>query len=114
MDLSALNGQRKRYRFIDDNKCVFYVARPEDEVHFFISCPFLVIPRQELMTCAREILGEHLYTSNIQLSETEKKNLVGIFINGLNTLSLEENIKLFSAVQKFVLNSGRFTYDANN
>ena len=31
-----------------------------------------------------------------------------------NTLSLEENIKLFSAVQKFILNSGRFTYDANN
>ncbi len=95
-------------------KCVFCAARPEDEVHFFISCPFLAIPRQELMTCAREALGEHLHTSNIQLSETETKTLVGIFINGANTLSLEENIKLFSAVQKFILNSGRFTYDANN
>ncbi len=38
--LSALNGQRKRYGFIDDNKCVFCAARPEDEVHFFISFPF--------------------------------------------------------------------------
>ncbi len=66
------------------------------------------------MTCAREALGEHLHTSNIPLSEREKKNLVGIFINGANTLSLEENIKLFSAVQKFILNSGRFTYDATN
>ncbi len=54
-----------------------------------------VIPRQELMTCARETLGKRLHISNIELSETEKKNLVGIFINGANTLSLEENIKLF-------------------
>ncbi len=56
----------------------------------------------------------NLHISNIQLSETEKKNLEGIFINGAKTLSLEENIQIFSAVQKFILNSGRFTYDANN
>ncbi len=73
----------------------------------------MAIPRQELMTCARETLGERLHISNIQLSETEKKNLVVSFINGTNTLSLEENVKLFSAAQKFILNSGRFTHDAH-
>ncbi len=36
MGLSALNGQRKRYGFVCDNKCVFCAARPEDEVHFYI------------------------------------------------------------------------------
>ncbi len=55
------------------------------------------------------------YISNNHLSETEKKNHVGIFINGPNTLSLEENIKhFFSAAQKFILKSGRLTHDANN
>ncbi len=66
------------------------------------------------MTCVRETLTEHLHISDIQLSETEKKNIVGIFINWANTLSLEENSKLLSAVQKFISNSARFAHDANN
>ncbi len=80
---------------LDDNKCVFCAARREDKVYFSYLVPILPIPRQELMTCARETLGEHLHISNIQLSETEKKTLVGIFINGAHTPSLEENSKLF-------------------
>ena len=73
---------------------MYFVPLGQKTKYIFHILSLLAIPRQELTTCARETLGEHLYISNIQLSET-KKNLIGIFINGDNTLSLQENIKLF-------------------
>ncbi len=61
MGLSALNVQREGYGFIDDSKCVICAAKPRRRNTLFYKLslfPYLAIPVQQLVTCAREILDE--------------------------------------------------------
>ncbi len=77
MGLSALNGQRKRYGFTDDNKCVLWAARPKDEVHFSYlvpNWPFHV--KNWWLTQGKHPVNTFiLVISNL----VKQKNLVGIF-----------------------------------
>jgi hypothetical protein len=108
MGLSALNCHRKKYNFIRHNTCPLCGNKPENEVHFFLKCPDLVIQRTVLMGTITPIIDGTVNFSIPTSSTGHHNELVMLLLYGCPELNYDQNILLFSAVQIYITQSHRF------
>ena len=109
MGLSALNAHRKKYNFINHNKCPLCGQIPEDTIHLFLKCPFHAIHRASLMRAISTVMRLSLPSLNLTpRSMYEFRALTDVFLYGSNLLSFDENGLLFKAVHTFIYDSKRF------
>jgi len=79
----------------------------ETILHFFFSCPLYAAHRNVLLTSAALICG------SLWHDVSSKKQKLKWFLFGHNKLSFDDNCKLFSAVQKYILATKRFLSQPN-
>ena len=109
MGLSALNAQRRAYNFIQHDSCPLCGFRPEDTVHFFLTCPKLAILRQTMMRDISNIFTEKLPFLNVHAdSRRIRTDICEILLNGSSRLLFEENVTIFKAVIDFIGETKRF------
>ena len=109
MGLSALNSHRKKFNFIEHNKCPLCACKPEDPTHFFLKCPYLAIHRTGLLGVVSALTHQKIPGLNVvPITKRDYKILNDIVLYGSLDLSYEENVKLFKAVHEFICDSKRF------
>ncbi len=101
--LSALQKHLFTYHIVDDPYCPFCQMAPEDELHYFMCCPYFADPRTKLLMSLIEIVP--LAT----LQQLDDKDIAKLMLVGSNQLTLSTNRKLFTSVCEFIHDSDRFT-----
>ena len=71
--------------------------------HYFLHCPFFAASRLKLVSSAAHIIGDRWNS----MSELQ---IVRLFLAGSLQLSESKNIEIFTSVQLFIKETGRFTY----
>ena len=110
MGLSGLNAHRKKYNYIDCNEYPKYDSRPENDIHFYLQCPAYANQRTILVGTL-----QHIILSNVNLninidprSKAELTKLNALLLYGDTNLSDDDNITLFKAVHKYIVDTKRF------
>jgi hypothetical protein len=70
--------------------------------HYLLLCPRFAAQRNELLTSAAQVCGKAWLTSN-------DNGKLEFLLNGSVQLSFDENCLLFGAVQRFILDTCRFS-----
>ena len=70
--------------------------------HYFLHCPLFAAPRLKLVSSAAHIGDKWNSMSELQI--------VRLFLAGSSQLSESKNIEIFTSVQLFIKETGRFTY----
>lgn len=73
----------------------------ETVLHYFLVCPRYAAQRVSLLASAADILG------NIWVNSSSKQKL-NCLLNGSKKLNMNNNCRLFSAVQRYIVDSKRF------
>ena len=110
MGLSALNSHRTKYNFISHSTCPKCGSKPENEIHFFLQCPNYANQRAVLMGTLTQIIRTNAFL-NLEThprSKAQFSELNTFLIFGDSNLTKEDNTKLFTSVQKFIVDSKRF------
>ena len=89
----ALNNDLFRCNIIDSPLCS--CGKTEDAYHFFFSCTKYSASRNDLFNAVFKIDNLHIVDTHVLLW-------------GDNSISIDDNVKLFSNVQLFIKRSGRF------
>ena len=110
MGLSGLNAHRKKYNFIPNNVCPHCGQRPEDEVHYFLKCPYFADPRTGLVgTIAGITQRTDMFTAKCPpVTKADYVGLISLILHGDTALSYDENILIFDAVQLYITQTKRF------
>ena len=111
MGLSALNAHRKRYNFIQNNKCQHCGQKPEDEVHFLWKCPLFANQRIGLVGNIARITQSANLTHFIlpPVTKIDFKDLTDLLLYRSYDLSDDLNIYVFTAVHEYIVSTKRFS-----
>lgn len=91
MNCSRLNKHLYDRNLIQSPKCVCW--DPETTEHYLLKCKIFNVPRQR-----------HIHNLQIPI-----KISTNVLLFGSDKLTVEQNILIFKAVQKFIISSNRFT-----
>ena len=101
---TILNASRYSIGQTEDPSCLCH-HKSETSEHFFLDCFLYSTERQTLFN-----LAEHLIPRFMQLNRKEKYDILTEGINKLDPEFYYTNIKISLAVQKFILQTKRFSY----
>ena len=99
LELSGLNAHRFKYNIHPTPICTLCHLAPEDNYHFFFSCPAHFLPRQHFM---------NLLESELDLNITNQQNLLNIILYG--HLNHNQYHTLLSSIYQFIQLTGRFEF----
>ena len=97
----ALNGYLYSINCCNSPMCVCGLGR-ETVKHYLLSCPRFSAQRTNLITSAAQVCGQEWQVG----SDNEK---VTFMLKGSTQLSYKENCALFSIVQRYILDTCRFS-----
>jgi hypothetical protein len=107
LGLSALSSQRHDYKHIDKPTCKTCGAKSEDPTHYFLLCPTYSAHRPTLLQETCNIL----FTYDIQVDFTSRafrKFYITTLLQGTQTITMDDNKKIFNFVQTYIQQSQRF------
>ena len=107
LGLSGLNSHLNRLNIIPSSECKC-LNPDETTFHFFFECPLYSDARKSLLKTVCHILAPGVNPSLIVHEASDI--LIRYLTHGNNDLSVNLNIKVFDAVQKFISDSRRFTF----
>ncbi len=104
MGLSALNGHRHRYHFIDSSKCVNCNSPLENPQHYFLDCPLYAAQRQALFANLANI------PVTFPISPNDKISFTKLLLTGnINAQNPSVNAELlFKSVRHYIQQTRRF------
>jgi hypothetical protein len=97
----ALNDYLYRINCCNSPLCIC-CHQNETVKHYLLLCPRFAAQRNELLTSAAQVCGKAWLTSN-------DNGKLEFLLNGSVQLSFDENCLLFGAVQRFILDTCRFS-----
>jgi len=103
LGLSPLRDHLFRHHIVDTNTCSFCSQGTETSEHFLCACPTFHSQRMKLYSSLMDIIGNVILTM-------AQSNLTRLLLFGVDSVPLEHNIKVFEAVQTFLIQCKRFNF----
>lgn len=101
LGLSGLNAHLNKIGIHQDGLCT-YCNEEENVTHYFLKCRMYNVHRQELVEELHDVFNE----SNIEIKDDN--HLIYMILFGSNLLQFDKNVNIFSIVQQYIKNTGRF------
>ena len=99
LELSGLNAHRFKYNIHITPICSLCHLAPEDNYHYFFSCPTHFLPRQHFM---------NLLESELDLDITNQKKLLNIILYG--NINHNQYTSLLKFIYQYIQFTGRFEF----
>ena len=107
LNSTTLNCHLFKYGRSDTHECTCGNLW-ETVKHFMLECPNYATHRNMLLAAIRDILAPGTHPN--LLHDIDSKDLLNMLLNGFKC-DITENEKIFHSVQRFLVSSGRFSYN---
>jgi hypothetical protein len=107
LDNPSLNCHLFKFGMSDTCACAACGHPSESTKHFVLECPAFAAPRDIMLATIRDVIAPGTHPRF--LLDLDRNHLFKITLRGSAELSHEANSTIFSAVQQFVISTGRFS-----
>ena len=102
--MSSLNSQLHRLGCAETAE--YFCGDIETPQHYILKYPFYSAPRNKLLKAIRDIVAPGVYHSI--LPHFDPLLFVNIVLKSCNDVKADENVNIFKAFQRFIIERGRF------